>query len=299
MKKVMLLALVSMMIGMGNLTALAQNTFEGEMVSKCHSVQKAKSQVTTKNVLAKMIVKNIMKKNFDNNPGFYTGTYTATTVVKGEKTRVHNSYNNCYTLIEKEGDKMKTTTYFPYIKKGYTQITDMTENQKQVEEMRKGEVEKTGETMTILGHKCDVYKVKYEVKTDSAGTTSATNLHNEFAVYDDPSMPGADQECLPGVKGVPLKVTVNTASQITNEMMNIDFLMSVATIVTAITPRTVDDAEFEVPADIKMIDIEKKPKELIKMLEDNKKYMIKKNLWTEESPDEAKIYDDLSEDWDY
>ncbi len=297
MKKMMILSLLSMIIGLGNV--MAQNDFEGEMTSKVHSVQKAKSQITTKNVLAKMIAKKIMKKNFDENPSYYTGTYTATTITKGGKTRVNNSYNNSVMIIEKVGDKMKTTTYYPYINKGYYQVADMTENQKQVEDMRKGNVEKTGETMTILGHKCDVYKVKYEVKTDTAGTTSVTNLHNEYAVCSDPSLSGTDTEVLPGVKGVPLKFTNNTASQITNEMMNLDFLMSLSTIITSITPRTVDDSELEVPAEIKLVDIDKDPKKVMKIVEENKKYMQKKKLWTEEAPDEAKIYDNLTEEWDY
>ena len=297
MNKLMLFVLMSMVVGLGN--AMAQTQFEGEVTSKCHSVQKAKSQVTTKNVLAKAIVKSIMKKNFDNNPSFYTGTYTTTVIAKGDKIRTNTPYNNSVTITVKEGDMTRTTTYFPYIKKGYTQVTNMTENQKQVEEMRKGQVEKTGETMTILGRKCDVYKVKYTMKTDSAGMVSTTNLHNEFAISTDSSLPGADLECIPGVKGVPLKFSNNTASQTSNEMMNIDFLMSLSTIVTSITPRTVDDSEFEIPSDIKLIDIAKEPKQYLKMMEDNKKFMIKKKLWVEEAPDEAKIYDNLNEDWDY
>ena len=297
MNKLMLFVLMSMVVGLGN--AMAQTQFEGEVTSKCHSVQKAKSQVTTKNVLAKAIVKSIMKKNFDNNPGFYTGTYTMTSITKGDKNRTNTPYNNSVTVQVKEGDKIRTTTYFPYIKKGYTQVTNMTENQKQVEEMRKGQVEKTGETMTILGRKCDVYKVKYTMKTDSAGMVSTTNLHNEFAISTDSSLPGADLECIPGVKGVPLKFSNNTASQISSEMMNIDFLMSLSTIVTSITPRTVDDSEFEIPSDIKLIDSAEEPRQQVKMMEGNKKFMIKKKLWVEEAPDEAKIYDNLNEDWDY
>ena len=81
-------------------------------------------------------------------------------------------------------------------------------------------------------------------------------------------------------------------------MMNIDFLMSLSTIVTSITPRTVDDSEFEIPSDIKLIDIAKEPKQYLKLMEDNKKFMIKKKLWVEEAPDEAKIYDNLNDDWD-
>ena len=60
-----------------------------------------------------------------------------------------------------------------------------------------------------------------------------------------------------------------------------------------------DDSEFEIPSDIKLIDIAKEPKQYLKMMEDNKKFMIKKKLWVEEAPDEAKIYDNLNEDWDY
>lgn len=299
MKQKMLLFLMSIVFGIWNVAAQTANTFEGEITSKVNSVQKAKSQVTTSNFLAKMIVKSIMKKNFDNNPGFYTGVYDVTTISKGNKTRVNSSYNNSVVVTEKEGDKMKITTYYPYIKKGYYTVTNMTESQKQVEEMRKGKVEKTGETMTILGRKCDVYKVKFEMNTDSAGTKSLSNLHNEFAICTDTSLPEADKEIIPGVKGTALKFTNNTASQISNEMLNIDFLMSISTIVTSISPRTVADSELEIPSDIKLFDCDKDPKKMLKTIEENKKYMEKKKLWVEKSPDDMKIYDNLSEDWDF
>ncbi len=299
MKGKMLLFFMSMVIGMGYVTAQTVDSFEGETTARVNSVQKAKSQVLTKNILAKMIVKSVMKKNFDNNPGFYTGAYESTNVTKGGKTRSHTSYNNGISISEKIGDKMKLTVYFPYIKKGYYTVSNMTENQKQVEAMRKGTVEKTGETMIILGKKCNVYKVKYELTTDSAGTKNSTNLHNEFAICEDPSLPMADQEVVPDVKGTPLKVTTNVASQISNSMLNVDFLMSNSMYLTSIKSRPVDDSEFEIPADIKLIDADKNPKDMMKIIEENKKYMIKKKLWVENNPDEIKIYDNLSEDWDF
>ena len=48
-----------------------------------------------------------------------------------------------------------------------------------------------------------------------------------------------------------------------------------------------------------MIDADKEPKKFIKMLEENKNYMVKKGLWKETPEDEAKIYDNLSEEWDF
>ena len=102
---------MSMVVGLGN--AMAQTQFEGEVTFKCHSVQKAKSQVTTKNVLAKAIVKSIMKKNFDNNPGFYTGTYTMTSITKGDKNRTNTPYNNSVTVQVKEGDKISQLIIVP------------------------------------------------------------------------------------------------------------------------------------------------------------------------------------------
>ena len=203
MKKSFLFVLMSIILGTG--VSFAQtggdNTFEGEMTSDLASVQKVKSQVLSNNLIVKMVLKKAMKNLEDN--GFYTGNYKSTVVAKGNKYRIYTPYNNSYTIVEKNGDQMKTTVYFPYVKKGYYSNTDMTANQQQMELMRKGTIEKTGETMTILGYKCDVYKVKYETTTDSAGTKSTTIMHNEYAITSDPSLPESDKEVLPGVKGVP------------------------------------------------------------------------------------------------
>ncbi len=297
MKKVLLLTVMSIIFGTGLSFGQTENAFEGEVTADLTTVQKMKTQVKTKNLLAKMILKNVMKKV--ENSGFYTGSYTTTTISKGNKSILYTPYNNSYTIIEKNGDQLKTTTYFPYIKKGYYTNNNLTEGKKQLEEMRKGTVEKTGETMEILGYKCEVYKVKYELKTDSAGTKSTTNLHNEFAVCTDPSLPGVDEEVLPGVKGVPLKFINNTVSQTTNDMLNMDFLMYIASVTKAVKPRKVDDSEFAVPEDIKLIDADKDAKGMLKITEENMKYLKKNKLWNEKNPDEIKIYDNLNEDWEY
>lgn len=301
MKKMMLFVLAAMVMGLGSATAQTENTFEGEITANLHSVQKMKSQVTTKNILAKMILKKVMKKHVDNNPNNYTGVYSATTIAKGNKTRVNTPYNNSVTITEKDGDTQKMTVYYPYIKKGYYTVTDMKKNEKQLEEMRKGEVIKTGETMDILGYKCEIYKMKYEMKTDTAGMVSTMIMDNAFAVCTDPSLPGSDQEVplLPDVKGVPLKYINNTVSQTTSEMLNLDILMYLSSVTTSITPRTVDDSEFEIPADVKLIDGDKDVAKLGKLIEENTKYMKKKGLWVDTEPDEVKIYDNLQEEWDY
>lgn len=292
--------LMSIIFGLGTLNAQTENTFEGESVSRVSQVNKMKSKVLTKNVMAKMIAKNIMKRYIDNNPNNYIGAYDMKVINKGNKSRTEMSYNNSIMITTIDGDKISTVTYFPYIKKGYTGgTTSISQSKQHLEEMRKGEVEKTGETMTILGRKCDVYKVRYQQTTDSAGTKMVMNIHNEFAICQDPDLPSVDTEVLPGVKGIPLKCTINTLSQTTNEMINLDVDISVSTIIKSITPRKVDDSEFEVPSDIKIIDADKEPKKFIKMLEENKKYMMKKGLWKETPENEAKIYDNLSEEWDF
>ena len=292
--------MMSIILGTGVSVAQTENSgtaFEGEITSNLTSLQKMNTQVKTKNILAKMILKNVMKKV--ENSGFYTGSYTATTICKGNKSVVHTPYNNSYMIIEKNGDQMKTTTYYPYIKKGYYTNTSISANQQQMELMRKGKVEKTGETMEILGYKCEVYKVKYEVKQDSAGTVSTTNLQNVFAICQDPSLGDVSQEVVPGVTGVPLKFINNTASLTNNEMLSLDFLMYIASITTAIKKRSVADSELAVPDDIKLIDADKDSKGMLKITEENMKYLQKNKLWVEKNPDEIKIYDSLNEDWEY
>jgi len=298
MKKLFLLALMACMIGTGAMAQTSENTFEGEVTADVASVQKLKTQVLSKNFLVKIILKNVMKK-VENN-GYYTGNYTMTSITKGNKTRSYLPYNNCYMITEKNGDQMKTITYYPYIKKGFYSNMNLTANQQMLDQMRKGKVEKTGETMTILGYKCDVYKVKYEQTTDSAGAKTTTILQNEFAICSDPSLPSADTETVPGVKGVPLKFINNTVAQTSvDKMLNMDILVYIATQTKEIKARKVDDSEVSVPDDIKLIDADKDAKGMAKIVQENQKYLQKNGLWKETSPDDVKIYDNLNEDWDY
>lgn len=84
-----------------------------------------------------------------------------------------------------------------------------------------------------------------------------------------------------------------------NDMLNLDFLMYLDSETKSITPRKVEDSEFEIPSDIKLIDGNKDPEKILKITEENTKYMKKKKLWTEKEPDEVRIFDNLQEDWDY
>lgn len=137
------------------------------------------------------------------------------------------------------------------------------------------------------------------MKQDTAGTVSTTNLHNEFAICQDPSLPEADKEIVPGVKGMPLKFINNTVSQTTNEMLNFDVQIYIATVVKDIKARKVDDEEVSVPKDIKLVDADRNPKAMLKIIEEEQKYLKKNNKWVEKKPDEIKIYDNLNEDWEY
>ena len=229
------------------------------------------------------------------------GTYLATTIQKGAKSKTINNYDNSVIITEQTGNYLKTTVYYPYIKKGYFTTNNISDSQKQLEEMRKGTVEKIGETMIILGKKCELYRVKYEMKKDSAGTVTIMNLHNDFAVCKDPSIPGANIEYIPGVRGVPLKYINNTTSQTTSKELDMDYLMYMACTTTEIKSRPVNDSELEVPEDIDLFDADnpKNARKMLKMIDENKKYMIKNKLWKEEDPDKIKIYDNLQEDWEY
>jgi hypothetical protein len=198
-------------------------------------------------------------------------------------------------IVEKNGDMMKTTTYYPGIKKGYYTTTSLSANKQQLEEMRKGKIEKTGETMTLLGRKCEVYRVKYEVKNNADGTNATTIMNNDYAIYLDP----AEDEILPDIKGVPLKYINNTVSQSTNEMLDLDYKMYLASETVAMKERAVDMSEVSVPSDIKLIDADKNQKGMLKIIEENMKYLKKNNMWKEKTPDEIKIYDNLQEDWEY
>lgn len=294
MKRLVLFFLVSMFFNYGTSFAQSDPNWEGEITTNLTSMQDMKSSVKTKNILAKMILKNVMKK-IENN-GFYTGTYTTTTIVKGKsRYKVFTPYNNSYMIVEKNGDMMKTTTYYPGIKKGYYTTTSLSANKQQLEEMRKGKIEKTGETMTLLGRKCEVYRVKYEVKNNADGTNATTIMNNDYAIYLDP----AEDEILPDIKGVPLKYINNTVSQSTNEMLDLDYKMYLASETVAMKERAVDMSEVSVPSDIKLIDADKNQKGMLKIIEENMKYLKKNNMWKEKTPDEIKIYDNLQEDWEY
>jgi len=294
MKRLVLFFFVSMFFNYGTSIAQSDPNWEGEITTNLTSMQDMKSSVKTKNILAKMILKNVMKK-IENN-GYYTGTYTTTTIVKGKsRYKVFTPYNNSYMIVEKNGDMMKTTTYYPGIKKGYYTTTSLSANKQQLEEMRKGKIEKTGETMTLLGRKCEVYRVKYEVKNNADGTNATTIMNNDYAIYLDP----AEDEILPDIKGIPLKYINNTVSQSTNEMLDLDYKMYLASETVAMKERAVDMSEVSVPSDIKLIDADKNQKGMLKIIEENMKYLKKNNMWKEKTPDEIKIYDNLQEDWEY
>lgn len=301
MKKTILLALVALFMGLVQVSAQTAAGFEGETTSKMFSSQKMQSKVLTKNFLAKMITKSILKKYLDNNPSLYNGAYTATTICKGNKVCSKYTKDNSVVITIPEDGKYKIITYYPFIKKGYYTKSTVSAAQAQVnlEQMRKGNLEKTGETMMILGRRCSVYKMKYEEVKDSAGTKTILNMHNEFAICDDPSLPMADQNIVSGVKGVPLKFFTNLVTQTNTDMVNMDIRMAISTMITSITPRKVEDSEFEVPSDVKLVDVDAKPQEMFKIMLENTKYMKKHKLWVDPALNEDKIYDNLSEDWDF
>lgn len=88
-------------------------------------------------------------------------------------------------------------------------------------------------------------------------------------------------------------------SQTNSDMINMDVRIAIASIVTSITPRTVADSEFEVPADIKLINIDGNEKEYFKLYSENTKYLKKNKLWVDPAINEDRIYDNLQEEWDY
>jgi hypothetical protein len=105
MKKMMIFVLMSIIFGLGNAVAQETPAYEGEISTQIHSVTNMKSQVLTKNILAKMILKKVMKKVEKNGSGF-NGTYTATTIFKGyNKFKTLTPYNNSVTIVVKDGDK--------------------------------------------------------------------------------------------------------------------------------------------------------------------------------------------------
>jgi hypothetical protein len=298
MKKILLAVLAFVMMGVGQSVAQEVAPFEGESTSKVFSSQKMTAMVTTKNFLAKAILKSVMKKYTDDNPMLYNGMYTQKSVIKGNKTRAEVSHNNSVIITITEPEQVTTITYYNYLKKGYTMVAKI--NPAQVEQMRNSEVEKTGETVTIMGKKCDVYKQKYQKTTDTLETVTNININNEYAVCEDyEGMPEMASKMLNGVTGCPLKFTTNTVTQTTNKMLNMDIRLSIATEITSITPRAVDDSEFDVPSDIKLIDGNKDAKKMFKIAQENIDYMKKNNLWVDPALNEDKIYDNLNEEWDF
>lgn len=298
MKKTFFIALTLIMMGTGLSVAQESSTFEGESTSKVFTSQKMKAMVTTKNILAKAILKNVMKKYTEDNPLLYNGMYTQKSIVKGNKSRLDINHNNSVIITIKEGDQQTVIYYFNYIKKGYSLVSKI--DQAQVDQIRNAEVEKTGETLTIMGRKCNVYKQKYQKTTDTLETVTQINLNNEYAICEgDESLPEQASQMLNGITGCPLKYTTNTVTQSTNKMLNMDIRISIATEITSITPRAVDDSEFEVPADIKLIDGNKEPKKILKIGQENLDYMKKNNLWVDPAVNEDKIYDNLEQDWDF
>ena len=158
MKKILFAAMTFVMMGVGQSVAQAPATFEGESTGKVFSSQKMTAMVTTKNFLAKAILKSVMKKYTDDNPLLYNGMYTQKSIIKGNKTRAEISHNNSVVITITEPEQVTTITYYNYLKKGYTMVAKI--DPAQQAQIRNSEVEKTGETLTIMGKKCTVYKQK-------------------------------------------------------------------------------------------------------------------------------------------
>lgn len=276
-------------------------TFEGETTARVYKNIKTKHTQTGGDLMTKMLTKALMKRFVGNNPDAnYNGAYDEKRITKDGKVRVEASYNNSVTIdIPVEDGQLKEIVYFPYIKKGYSFYRDVTavENKTLLEQNQKGNVEKTG-TMTVLGRKCNVYKIKYNLKTDTLATESDINIHNEFAICTDSDLPVSD-EVLPGIKGFPLKFTTNNVTQSVNKSaasFTLDIMYSISQEITSVKPRHVDDSEFEVPSDIKMEPI---GKHMMKIINENRDYMVKKGLWNQLAEDNDKIYDNLADDWDF
>ena len=302
MKKTVFTFALLLILGIGNSTAQTNEAkpFEGEIVSKVNSYQKVKTKLKTKNIIAKMIAGSFIKKNVANNPDFYNGICTTTLLIKGSKTREHHGGKNSVTITQTNGNVTKTAVYYPYIKKGYY-FTDTDAANNDTEEIGgvtidQAKIEKT-DGMMVEGYKCDVYKVKYEDVSDTLDNHTVVNVHCEWAVIPDSATAGNDKA--PLAESRVLKSTSNVVLQTTSDMLNMDMQFNISSTLKKITMRPVDDSEFEIPADIKMVDINEKPKEMNKIIQENAKYLKKNGLW-QEAPDEApKIYDNLSDDWDY
>ena len=271
------------------------NEFEGEMNSKIFQSQKIEYAVTAKDLVAKSVLNSSMKKAGmkkagRDNPMLYNGAYTSHSVNKYHgkdfKKRQEISYNNSVVIMIRKGD----------IQKGYYRHIDVEEVDSISGKLRDGEIiEKTGETMVLLGRKCVVYRQIWNRKTETMGHV----VNNYYAVSDDESLPLSNEECLPGVKGVPLKFVTNIANQTTANTMNLDTRMNIACEILSIIPRKVDDSEFDIPAEIRIIDGDKYPDKMKDIAQENNEYLKKHNLWIDPIVNEDKIYDNLMEEWDF
>lgn len=263
----------------------AQNGYEITAKTFQNSFSKQMGHDAVSKVLAN-------KQNKKSNGYNYNGEYTNKIIQKGNKIRTDISYNNSVMINTPNGDgKSKIVTYYPYIKKGWTMIVDTAK----LPQISVGEIEKTGEIMEVLGYKCDIYRQKMQGKTETPEMTTEYNTHNDFAICSDTASHLPMSEIFPGIKGHMLKSTTNTVITTTSKTMNIDQIQSVSTIVESFNQRDVDDSEFEVPSDIVLYDVI----ESTKIMEENKNYMIKNGLWNELPPDNHKIYDNLTENWDF
>lgn len=231
------------------------------------------------------------------NPNIYNGIYTLKYVLKGNKKRMETTYNNCITIITRHDDgKNEIAVYYPYIKKGYTYVFNQ-DSQKAIEEMRKGKIEKTGKTITVLGYNCDIYKEILQNKVETPDLVSETNIINEYAVCTDIALSWPLEDFVPGLSGFwfILKSTNNCISTTKSKYVNMDSRISCATIVSSCGERNIDDSEFEIPSDIKMYD----SNEAAKIMEENKNNMVKNDLWNELPADDHRFFDNLSDDWNF
>lgn len=282
---------------------------EGEYVAKTYNSQRFKTECIQKNFLVKWIVNGLVKKNVDNNPNFYSGNNDMTIVFKENKTRITNSFDQRVEIKIVENGVRKTTVYYPSIKKGYYSTYPVSQETANPVFPEGTKAEKTGKTTEINGHACEWYSIRYTIDTTittfdsltntSTPTTTKVNCKADVALCTDLSLPNAEQEVLPGIKGIALKSVVEAITQTSSPVLNVYGRIYTITSDVQITERSVDDSEFEVPADIKLVDINQKPGEMIKIIKANKKYLMKKGLWNEVDEANEKVYDSLDEEWDF
>lgn len=297
-----------MSVSISTSTCLAQvnKTFEGEVVSRAWQSHKYKNASLTQNSSVDMLVDKILSHSDEKEDELlsYNGAYTSKTVYKGKKNRTEQSYDNSVLITVPEGDFIKFITYYPYIKKGYYTTINSSLIEHAQSKTESGKAEKTGETMEILGRKCDVYKVKSSTNNNEGSTVTTMTINDEYAICSDSDMPEADKEYLPGVKGVPLKYTTNQIMQVavydgSKKSTESYSRQSFSCQILSITPRAVDDSEFEAPADIKLVNVMEHPGQMKKIVKENNNYIKKHCDVPPSSANEDIVYDDLSQEWDY